>query len=337
MTASGVGAFFGVGKNVGADLQQAKVARDRFFAINKAEIELAIKKVPHRTSRRRDVDDVILDENDVKWSLETEATTEGALLYFLTSLLGTAPTSVQDGGDASYLHTYAGVGDTTTNAGRLTLEKRLGTQALSWLANGVVEEWEFSFSQQGAGVHKFSGPGSLYERLATPTVATFPSVATILARRMGAFTLDGVTTLPIVGGSWKVKAGRKMDDFVATGRDRRDADFDGDFEVTFGLDVLAPDDGWLRRYMGGSAVNSPAAAPEATYACNIKYERPDAFVTTRKHSITLDLPKVSLTNPGKVAIDGSKTLAQRIEGLAVFNSGTSRSLTMAVRSSQTGA
>lgn len=335
MTAhSSVRSFLGLGKLNANNLRAAKVPRTVFSGVHSLDFKPTRKKVPLGSSRRPDVDEFALDESDTQVTGEIEGSTEGAIGLLANSLLGVVPTVTQQGGSAAYLAEWVGVGDTTPNAARLTGEKRLGTVNVSELCNFVVEQLQFKFDQAGFNRWVFNGPGSSWEYLATPSTPTFPTMGTLLSRRMGTITVDSVATLPVLGGSWTIKRPRIGNDYDHTSTERRDADYKGELEATFELEVLTEDASWLRRYLGGSTVTAPAST-EAYFGANIKYERPDVIASTYKHGVTLDLPRMSLTGPESLPVNAKDELTQKISGSATYNTGTSRSLTLDILSTLT--
>lgn len=331
---SGVKSFVGVGKLNAPTLTAAKAARTAFSGLHSGSIKVGRKKIPLGSTRRPDVEEFATDRHETTFEFEVEGSTEGILPLVLNSLLAVVPTSTQQGATAAYLHEWVGVGDTTPNAARLSIEKRDGTIDDSELINGVVDEVQIKWDQEGFIRIRVKGPGSSWEYLAAPSSPTYAAVSTLLSRVMCSFTIDAVTTLPIYGGSVTLRRPRKMDDFTCTSIERRDADFNGEIEFTAEFQALAEDLTWLRRYLGGAAVTAGQTV-EAYVAANVKIEHPTVIADTHKPRIEVDLPRCVVLLPEEVPINGKDYLLQTVKVQATYNSGTTRSITTKIMNTLT--
>lgn len=328
--------FIGTGKQAGqVDLEAALVARDRFSRFYEAEWQHNRQFDEEPTSGRAELEEVGLDQYDLRFRGTIEGSTEGILTRLLYSLMG-AKASAQQDATAAYLHTLT-VADTVPVDARLSFEQRLGTLAESLASNGIVRELTIDFTRPGFLRFPFEALCGKPERLTSPTAATLPAVSTLLTRRGagltgGLMTIGGEASAKVRSGTITLRRMLEEDDFGVLSQYRLDAEY-GQIVAMFNVNLGFRDTVMLRKFWGGTAQNSPSDSM-TYYATNLAFTRPDVIATTHRHLIDVNMPRSYLKPPSKPFRAG-QFVAQTVEGAMTWDSATGKGVEVKVKNTQT--
>lgn len=317
----------GVGVQTGADLTAALVARSRFARSFELDFQKHYEIELDPSAGRAELEEVILDRVDAKLTGVLDGSVEGPLTWLYRSLLGTDTITTPAGGVNSRDHTIT-LSDALTSNSRLSLEKKVGTRAQAFNANGVVRMLECQFNQQGMLRHSFEALCGKPSTAAS-TAVTLPGLATRLSRRMGTFTLFGLAdnTLKVRGGSWRLERVLDDEDFTATSLFRRDAEY-GELRATWEAQVLYEDEDQVKRMWGGTGQTDPKDTA-AYYAAKFKFEHPTVIEGVLKYGVTADFPRSSIqvTKPQRA----KNVILQTIRGTATYDASTTKAVDIVIR------
>lgn len=328
-------AHVGVGKQAGAVLlRDALVPRDRFSNFYEAEFIPDRRVDEERTSARAELEEVGLDEYDLRLRGVMEGSTEGILTRLLYSLLG-GKASAQQGATAAYKHTLT-VADTVPVDARLSFEKKLGTMSAAEAANGIVREVTLDFTRAGFLRIGFEALCGKHEEV-SPTAATLPARTTLLTRRGagqtgGLMTIAGEASTRVRGGTITLRRALEEDDFDLLSQFRADAEY-GDVMATFNVSLGFRDNKFMKLFWGSAAAVAPSDE-SAYYNTQIAFARPDVIASTFRHLLQVNMPRVFLKPPSR-PLRGAQFITQQVEGIAVYKSADSKAVDVEVTNTQT--
>ncbi len=315
--------FLGVGKQTGADLRQAVVARTHFARFHELEFPRSRGEEVDPTSGRSEPESVSLGNYDQRFRGTLEGTTEGPIVPLARSVLGGAITTTTVGTTGKQ-HVIP-VAD-TPSAGRLSLERNWGTAAGgdAEAINGIASSLRYNAQQPGYARWEVEGLGSLPSRVATATVPTYPIVGSLLSQRISTFSLDASTAHIVRNFSWGIRRVLDEDDYDVTSQHRRDAEY-GEVVADFDAEVTFANMDNLRRFWGGATVTAPSDT-EAYYAVDIKTERADVIAGgTAKHTSRIVMPKVFITGCSD-PFRGRDQIRQRIQGRGIYSAADTKAV-----------
>lgn len=322
--------FLGVGLQTGTDLKAAKVASAYWTAYHELDFQERRGEQFDPTSRRSAPEGASLGNYDVQVRGVLEASTEGALVPLLHSVLGGAH-STATVGTTGKRHTLPAA-EYVPTSGRLTMERRLGTLAKSQRCNAIVKRVTFDATQPAYARIPFEAVGSKAEILDPASTATLPAANTVLSQKATTFTLDSLTTWQVRNFRWDVARVLDEDDYVVTDQHRRDAEY-GDLVATIDAEAVLPDLDVYERFFGANGATAPTDT-EAFYDCSIETKRNDVIAGgTANHGIKFNAPKLFLTAGPPLQARGREPVLTRIQGQAVYDTVSSKAVDVEVTNS----
>lgn len=268
------------------------------------------------TSGMADPEDVAEGDYDVRGRGTLEGTVEGVVPYLTRSLMGGQPSSSVVG-VTGHQHVWSIADAIPLNGGRLAVEVKTGASQEAEEYAAVCGSLEFQLNQAGYARWATELLGSSPALNAAPTVPAYPSVNSLLKKRVTTVTFDGATALVVRNLSWRVQRDLDEDDYDVTSNQRRDTAY-GEVHTTFDAELTFQNEDQRRDYWGGNDSPSPDAA---YYPVNIKTEGLTIAGGTAKYTAMLDMPKVKITGVSK-PMRGRNVIRQRLTGRAVYSPGS---------------
>ncbi|MFO1532797.1 MAG: hypothetical protein ABR562_03725 [Thermoplasmatota archaeon] len=308
--------WFGVGFHATSltDLRQTAVARAYYNRFHDLEITHDQGEEIDPTSGASQAEGMSYGDYDVRVKGTLEGSTEGCFPALARSLMGGAMGD-STVGTTGKQHVMVLADTVPLAGGRLSYERRFGTNAESEIGNGICNKLGYKVDQAGYVRIPFEMLGSTPSYLGTPSTPTLPDVSTLMAQRPSTLTFDGDATQAVKGFSWMLE--RKMDDkdYDISSRQRRDASYQ-ELVPTFEAEITFQTMANCRRFWGSATATSPTDT-ETYYPVNLKNERADVIAGgTAKHTVTLDLPRchVKVGTPMK----GKDVIRQKVTGQAFY-------------------
>jgi hypothetical protein len=313
----GTSGALGVGQQASAaKLSAATVAPTRFNRFHENEFTVQHNEEFDPTSGATEPEEVALGSFDVRARGTLEGSVEGAIGFLLHSVMGSVSVANEGAGTPQGKKATYTFANTIPNAGRVSLEQKMGTASDALRMNAMVTKMRYDFTQPGFSRWMYEAIGGKLERIASATAVTLPGVATLLGQKMHTITFDGVTTLVVRSGWWEVERPGMVPEHVVTSRTADDAEY-GEAAARFELEVIYENMDQIRRGFFGSATGTGPEDAATKRAVKIVAQHPTVFDGgTAKFESTFDFDKVFLTGVS-APLRGRDVIVQRITGRAI--------------------